>query len=85
VTKTGMTCPWTRNASPVLSSFRKVHAFNVVSDYAWDTSRLYTTGEVTMIPEPAAVVLLAAAVALVIVARRKRDAASARRGRTRVF
>ena len=27
--------------------------FNVVSDYPWDTANLYTTGEVTLIPEPA--------------------------------
>ena len=24
-----------------------------VSDYEWDTANLYTTGEVTLIPEPA--------------------------------
>jgi uncharacterized protein YjbI with pentapeptide repeats len=38
--------------------------FNVVSDYSWDTSRLYTTGEVTLIPEPAPLALLVAAAVL---------------------
>ncbi len=48
-----------------------VGAFNVVSDYEWDTSRLYTTGEVTLVPEPGAVVLLlVVAVGLAVVARR---------------
>ena len=33
----------------------------VVSDYAWDTNNLYTTGEVTLIPEPATWALAACA------------------------
>jgi uncharacterized protein YjbI with pentapeptide repeats len=35
--------------------------FEVVSDYAWDTNNLYTTGEVTLIPEPATWALAACA------------------------
>jgi uncharacterized protein YjbI with pentapeptide repeats len=33
--------------------------FNIVSPYSWDLSRLYTNGEVTLIPEPATVALVA--------------------------
>ncbi len=40
--------------------------FNVMSDYAWDTSRLYTTGEVAMIPEPGAAVLLLVVVGMIV-------------------
>jgi hypothetical protein len=39
-------------------------AFEVVSDYPWDTTNLYTTGEVTLIPEPATAMLVACVVLL---------------------
>ncbi len=41
--------------------------FNVVSEYEWDISRLYTTGEVTLVPEPGAGVLLVVAVVGLVV------------------
>jgi hypothetical protein len=46
--------------------------FNVQSDYSWDTTRLYTTGEITLtaIPEPATLVLLAAACCALAAGRR---------------
>ncbi len=44
--------------------------FAVVSDYSWDTSQLYTTGEVTLIPEPASLALLLATAILALAARR---------------
>jgi uncharacterized protein YjbI with pentapeptide repeats len=40
--------------------------FNVVSDYAWDTSQLYTSGEVTLIPEPTTLAILLAAALLAL-------------------
>ena len=36
--------------------------FNVVSPYAWDLSRLYSNGEVTLVPEPSAIWLTASGV-----------------------
>ncbi len=44
--------------------------FTVVSDYSWDTSRLYTTGEVTLIPEPVVPALLLSAAAILLAAAR---------------
>jgi hypothetical protein len=41
------------------SGVTPVGRFEVVSPYAWDVSRLYTTGEITLVPEPAAATLLA--------------------------
>jgi hypothetical protein len=34
--------------------------------YSWDTSQLYTTGDVTVVPEPASLALLAAGVTGVV-------------------
>jgi hypothetical protein len=40
--------------------------FEVVSDYQWDTSKLYSAGEVTLIPEPASAMLAVCAVLLAV-------------------
>jgi uncharacterized protein YjbI with pentapeptide repeats len=41
--------------------------FDVVSQYAWDVTDLYTTGEVVLVPEPATLALLACALLAVFV------------------
>ena len=50
--------------------------FTIVGDPRWDTSHLYTSGEVTFVPEPSALILLVggAISALAYVWRRKRVA-----------
>ncbi len=47
--------------------------FHVVSDYQWDTSRLYSTGEVTLtaVPEPSTLILATLLAAAGIVTRRR--------------
>ena len=47
-------------------------AFAISSPYAWDFSKLYTSGEVTLvsIPEPATIVLLALAAGTCVKRRR---------------
>jgi hypothetical protein len=49
-------------------------AFAVFSHYRWDTSNLYTTGEITLIavPEPAMAPLLLVSVVAVVIRRRSR-------------
>ncbi|MEX2139150.1 MAG: pentapeptide repeat-containing protein [Pirellulales bacterium] len=47
--------------------------FNVVSDYQWDTANLYSTGEVTLIPEPATLASAATAAILVLLATMARQ------------
>jgi hypothetical protein len=61
--------------------------FNIVNDlpgYAWDTSQLYTTGNVTLLPEPLAWELLAAGMAALAAhrcfSRRKKRQAGVPRG-----
>jgi uncharacterized protein YjbI with pentapeptide repeats len=46
--------------------------FTVSSLYPWDVSQLYSTGEVTLVPEPATVLLAACALAPVMVPRIRR-------------
>jgi hypothetical protein len=48
--------------------------FNIVSDYTWDTSKLYTTGEVTLlaVPEPASITFLVIAGAAMLSRRQPR-------------
>jgi len=45
--------------------------FGVSSPHEWDLTNLYTTGEVTLIPEPAALILLCGAGAGVLLKRRR--------------
>jgi uncharacterized protein YjbI with pentapeptide repeats len=54
--------------------------FNVVSPHSWNLSRLYTTGEVTLIPEPTAGTLMTFSVMAFGVAARFRRAVPFRRG-----
>jgi uncharacterized protein YjbI with pentapeptide repeats len=53
--------------------------FDVMSDYQWDTANLYSTGEVTMIPEPGALALLATAATLIALFATCRSLANVRR------
>lgn len=48
--------------------------FNVASPYLWDTSNLYTTGEVTLlaVPEPASLALVSTVIAGSALRRRRR-------------
>ena len=46
--------------------------FTVSSPYRWDVSQLYSTGDVTLVPEPRAVLLAACALAAVMVPRIRR-------------
>ena len=47
--------------------------FNVESDYAWNLDALYTTGEITLVPEPSGVVLAVLGTVAAIFWRRMRD------------
>jgi polyhydroxybutyrate depolymerase len=46
--------------------------FTVSSPHRWDVSQLYTTGDVTLVPEPATVLLVACALVAVMVPRIRR-------------
>jgi uncharacterized protein YjbI with pentapeptide repeats len=43
--------------------------FDIVSPYSWDLSKLYTTGEVTLVPEPTAVALALVSCVVLLVRR----------------
>ncbi len=45
--------------------------FNIQSPYAWDTSKLYTTGEITLVPEPTSLGLLVLAMPALLARRRR--------------
>jgi hypothetical protein len=47
--------------------------FQIVSSYSWDTSKLYTTGEITLtaVPEPSSVVLGLSYLGLICASRRR--------------
>jgi len=47
-------------------------SFTVFSSYAWDLSQLYTSGQVTLVPEPGGITLLGLG-ALIALARRSRN------------
>ncbi|MBA3482107.1 MAG: pentapeptide repeat-containing protein, partial [Pirellulales bacterium] len=53
-------------------------SFSVASPHAWDLSRLYTSGEVTLIPEPAAICLIVPFALLTARRTKRRQRPSAR-------
>jgi hypothetical protein len=63
------------------SGVSPVGEFLVASPYAWDVSRLYTTGEVTLaaVPEPGTAVYVAAALVTLVATCRRRDSLGAPR------
>ena len=48
--------------------------FNVESDYAWNLDALYSTGEITLVPEPATLALLGFTALGYVAVRRRRSA-----------
>ncbi|HZJ14002.1 MAG TPA: hypothetical protein VFD27_03085, partial [Chthoniobacteraceae bacterium] len=59
------------NAGAILGSFDEVNLPALSGDLAWDASRLQTTGQLRVVPEPGAGTLLASALTLLALRRRR--------------
>jgi hypothetical protein len=60
---------WT-GTLPDSSRFDSIVSIGLPDGFSWDTSDLYTTGEITLVPEPGTLILLLSAFAIALYARR---------------